>query len=60
MESIFSIGAKVSLYYILSWFIYFCLHDDDDYEYSTNVSIGEKITKDFIFADFLNAFIALR
>ena len=48
------VNSVVSLYYILCLFIYFCLHDDDDYECSTNVSIGEKITKFFIFADFLN------
>ena len=45
----------VSLYYYVVLVYFFCLLDDDDYECSTNVSIGEKITKFFIFADYLNA-----
>ena len=50
------VNSVVSLYYMLCCFIYFCLHnDDDDYECNTNVSIDEKITQIFIFADFLNA-----
>ena len=39
----------VSLYYYVVLIYFFCLHDDDDYECSTNVSIGEKITKNFLF-----------
>ena len=45
----------VSLYYYVVLVYFFCLLDDDDYECSTNVKNGEKITKFFIFADFLNA-----
>ena len=45
----------VSLYYYVVLVYFFCLHDDDDYECSTIVVNGEKITKIFIFADFLNA-----
>ena len=36
-------GCLIVLYLVLVYL--FCLHDDDDYECSTNVSIGEKITK---------------
>ena len=46
----------VSLYYYVVLVYFFCLLDDDDYECSSNVSIGEKITKIFIFAYFLNAY----
>ena len=47
----------VSLYYYVVLVYFFCLHDDDDYECSTNVSIGERIAKHFIFADFLNGLL---
>ena len=51
-------GCLIVLYLVLVYL--FCLHDDDDYECSTNVSIGEKITKFFFYCRLLECFIALR
>ena len=49
----------VSLYYYVVLVYFFYLLDDDDYECNSNVSIGEKITKN-LFCRLLECFIALR
>ena len=55
MDEVNHVKMVVSLCYFDVLIYFLCLLDDDDYECSTNVSIGEKITKFFFIADFFNA-----